>query len=202
VQKQSLLWRIGNFSEYKSGVVNGNAVVCEKCVDKEGYLFCEISLGKDFSTSLLKNNLYAHHRDLYEEYIRQTREDTKTSFDQIRKKNQIASPAETSEVPSLVAEIQREFSLFNLEKVIHVKADPLAWWKTGKAQYPLLATLTQRVLAVPATSANAERLLSKAGLNLTDKRNRLSGDNIELLVWLREAWLPLEEYEKTVKSNT
>ena len=146
-----------------------------------------------------------HIRDLYEEYIRQTTgssEDTKTSFDQLRKKNQIASPAETSEVPSLVAEIQREFSLFNLEKVIHEKADPLAWWKTRKAQYPLLATLARRVLAVPATSANAERLFSKAGLTLTDKRNRLSGDNIELFVWLREAWLPLEEYEKTVKSNT
>jgi len=125
-----------------------------------------------------------------------------SSFDQLRKKNQIASPAETSEVPSLVAEIQREFSLFNLEKVIHEKADPLAWWKTRKAQYPLLATLARRVLAVPATSANAERLFSKAGLTLTDKRNRLSGDNIELLVRLREAWLPLEEYEKTVKSNT
>lgn len=82
VQKQSLLWRIGNFSEYKSGVVNGNAVVCEKCVDKEDYLFCEISLGKDFSTSPLKNHLYAHHRDLYEEYIRQTTgssEDSKTT---------------------------------------------------------------------------------------------------------------------------
>jgi hypothetical protein len=52
-----------------------------------------------------------------------------SSFDQLRKKNQIASPAETSEVPSLVAEIQRKFSLFNLEKVIHEKADPLAWPK-------------------------------------------------------------------------
>jgi len=70
------------------------------------------------------------------------------------------TPAETLEVPSLVAEIQREFRLFNLEKVIHEKADPLAWWVTRKAQYPLLATLARRVLAVPATSVNAERLFS------------------------------------------
>jgi hypothetical protein len=41
--------------------------------------------------------------------------------------------------------------------MIHENVDPLAWWKTRKALYPLLATLARRVLAVPATSANAVR---------------------------------------------
>ena len=86
-----------------------------------------------------------------------------------------------AEKPSVTTEIEREYSLFNLDELIH---DPLEWWRTRKNTYPLLATLARRVLAVPATSASAERLFSKAGLTLTDKRNRLSGDSVELLVWL------------------
>jgi hypothetical protein len=129
-------------------------------------------------------------------------EDSDICFSSLRNLSQMSPPAQPSEQPTLTAEIQREFTLYNLEQVIHQNADPLAWWKTKKAMYPLLATLARRVLAVPATSANAERLFSKAGLTLTDKRNRLSGDNVELLVWLREAWQPLEDYEAKLKSNT
>jgi hypothetical protein len=56
VQKHSALWQIGKFSEYKSGVVKGNTIVCELCVESEDYLHCEITLGKDFSTTPLKNH--------------------------------------------------------------------------------------------------------------------------------------------------
>ena len=101
----------------------------------------------------------------------------------------------------MTTEIEREYSLFNLDELIHETDDPLEWWRTRKNTYPLLATLARRVLAVPATSASAERLFSKAGLTLTDKRNRLSGDSVELLVWLREAWQPLEDYENKIKRS-
>jgi hypothetical protein len=106
-----------------------------------------------------------------------------------------------AENPSVTTEIEREYSLFNLDELIHETDDPLEWWRTRKNTYPLLATLARRVLAVPATSASAERLFSKAGLTLTDKRNRLSGDSVELLVWLREAWQPLEDYENKIKRS-
>jgi len=73
VQKHSALWQIGKFSEYKSGVVKGNTIVCELCVESEDYLHCEITLGKDFSTTPLKNHFLSCHKALHESFISKTR---------------------------------------------------------------------------------------------------------------------------------
>jgi hypothetical protein len=42
--------------------------------------------------------------------------------------------------------------------------NPLEWWKGNEKQYPLLARVARKVLAIPATSASSERVFSAAGL--------------------------------------
>ena len=54
--------------------------------------------------------------------------------------------------------------------------------------FPWLGVLARRVLAIPATSAAPERLLSMAGNAMTKKRSRLTCDNMEELVYLHEVW--------------
>ncbi|CAN0532857.1 unnamed protein product, partial [Laminaria digitata] len=66
--------------------------------------------------------------------------------------------------------------------------DPLDWWRLKNADFPHLATLTRRVLAIPPTQAESERLFSCAGNIVTKNRNGLAPENVELLVLLRHSW--------------
>ncbi|CAN0493112.1 unnamed protein product [Scytosiphon promiscuus] len=52
---------------------------------------------------------------------------------------------------------------------------------------PHLAKLARKYLAVQASSAASERLFSQAGLVLTDKRNRMSGETAANVVFLHES---------------
>ena len=73
-----------------------------------------------------------------------------------------------------------------------VFSDPLPWWKLHARNFPLLARVARRVLAIPASSAQSERLFSVAGQTVTKKRNSLASDNVELLVFLRTVWPTLD----------
>ncbi|CAM9932863.1 unnamed protein product, partial [Scytosiphon promiscuus] len=65
-----------------------------------------------------------------------------------------------------------------------VYLDPLEWWRVKSADFPHLAVLARRVLAIPATQAESERLFSCAGNIVTKTRNRLAPSTVELLVLL------------------
>ena len=61
------------------------------------------------------------------------------------------------------------------------------------------------MLAIPASSAQSERLFSVAGQSVTKKRACLSSDNVELLVFLRTVWPTLDAWaaqkKKRAKGN-
>ncbi|CAN0442995.1 unnamed protein product, partial [Ascophyllum nodosum] len=63
--------------------------------------------------------------------------------------------------------------------------DPLDWWRINAVKFPLLAALTRRLLTIPASQAQSERVFSSAGQIVTQTRNRLSSENVELLVALK-----------------
>ena len=65
--------------------------------------------------------------------------------------------------------------------------------------FPLLGVLARRVLAIPANSAAPERLFSTAGNVMTEKRSRLTCDNMEELVYLHEVLLQVREWEAVMK---
>ncbi|KAH0405435.1 hypothetical protein KCU89_g55, partial [Aureobasidium melanogenum] len=66
----------------------------------------------------------------------------------------------------------------------------LAWWKAHQATYPVLSQMAFDVLAIPAMSAEVERLFSSAGLVITKRRARTLPDLAEeaqlLKAWLKE----------------
>lgn len=73
-----------------------------------------------------------------------------------------------------------------------VYLNPLDWWRVKSADLPHLASLARRVLAIPATQAESERLFSCAGNIVKKNRNALSPENVELLVLLRHSWGKVE----------
>jgi len=98
----------------------------------------------------------------------------------------------------------KEIGLWKLRTVPLPKTDnPLMEWKRCEAKqlWPLLARLARRVLAVPATSASPERLFSTAGNEMTNKRTRLTCDNLETVVYLHEMWPKTCEWETLASTS-
>ncbi|XP_060768344.1 zinc finger BED domain-containing protein 4-like [Neoarius graeffei] len=68
--------------------------------------------------------------------------------------------------------------------------DVLKYWRENKTHYPALAPLAQAYLSAPCTSIDSERLFSLASNVLDEKRNRLSGEKAEMLLFVKKN-LPL-----------
>ena len=60
----------------------------------------------------------------------------------------------------------------------------LKWWKEMAFNYSILSKLAKHCLCVPATSVASERVFSTAGDIVTAQRACLSGDNINMLIFL------------------
>lgn len=71
------------------------------------------------------------------------------------------------------------------EKGQEIRGKPLEWWRVNAREYPMLALLARRVLCIPASQAQSERVFSSAGLVVTKTRSRLDPENVELMVFLR-----------------
>ena len=69
--------------------------------------------------------------------------------------------------------------------LLHMKdcnnTDPLDFWTKNQLQFPILALVARRVLAVPATSASTERLYSASGRVCTFDRASLKPANVDIL---------------------
>jgi hypothetical protein len=64
---------------------------------------------------------------------------------------------------------------------------PHEWWIERRAQYPKLSVMALNVLAVPAMSAEVERVFSSCGLTITPLRSSLSAESLEAVECL-SAW--------------
>ena len=64
--------------------------------------------------------------------------------------------------------------------------DVLQWWSRHADIYPALARLARAYLAIPATSAAAERLFSRGERQVTKRRGRLGGKTIQALACLSD----------------
>lgn len=62
--------------------------------------------------------------------------------------------------------------------------NPLRFWKEQSFNFPNLGAVAQERLCVLATSVPCERQFSKAGLIITDRRNKLSANKAEKLMFL------------------
>jgi hypothetical protein len=65
-------------------------------------------------------------------------------------------------------------------------ADPLVWWRNNRKSFPLIAQLAQELLAVPASSAGAERIFKALAHALSKRRRRLYDHRAESMVFVHE----------------
>lgn len=91
-------------------------------------------------------------------------------------------------IESVRERVRGEIKLYKKEPQIGQDADPLAHWRKKATQYPTLALVARKWLAVPASSAASERLFSSAGLTVSKKRTRLGTERVSTLVFLKTAW--------------
>ncbi len=78
---------------------------------------------------------------------------------------------------------------FGVEKyivaeMIHSERNPFMWWKEYQNDYKCLNILAKVFLSSPPSSVESERLFSFRGLVYTPKRNMLSANNGEQLMFL------------------
>uniref|UniRef100_A0A1X7TD13 HAT C-terminal dimerisation domain-containing protein n=1 Tax=Amphimedon queenslandica TaxID=400682 RepID=A0A1X7TD13_AMPQE len=69
-----------------------------------------------------------------------------------------------------------------------------SWWKDNRKRFPHLATLAMKYLSALPTSVPSERLFSSAGDIYTQKRNRLSPDKAEQLLFVKGNFDLINEY--------
>ncbi|KAG7156126.1 Zinc finger BED domain-containing protein 4-like 12 [Homarus americanus] len=78
---------------------------------------------------------------------------------------------------------ETEVSLYLNQKCLQDDSDPLGYWKAK--QFPALTRLAAKHLAIPTTSAPAERLFSIAGKLFRPERCNLSDKRFEQLMMIR-----------------
>lgn len=61
------------------------------------------------------------------------------------------------------------------------------WWLLPEQQrdYPNLSKMALDILSIPAMSASVERLFSSSNITVSDRRNRLNADTIEVIESLK-----------------
>uniref|UniRef100_T1K5U2 BED-type domain-containing protein n=1 Tax=Tetranychus urticae TaxID=32264 RepID=T1K5U2_TETUR len=67
---------------------------------------------------------------------------------------------------------------------INLSEDPLEYWRKNKESLHCLHNLAIKYLTPTATSVPCERLFSKSGNVITEKRNRLKPSNVEMICFL------------------
>jgi len=93
------------------------------------------------------------------------------------------TPGEVSASEAAETELQR----YELEEPLSLKSkNPLLWWKERKINYNFLSARAKWFLCVTATSVPSERLFSSAGNLLSERRSRLTPENVEKLLFLYE----------------
>lgn len=79
-----------------------------------------------------------------------------------------------------------ELDKYLQQPLINRSEDPLSWWKVHKVLYPRLFIMVKKRLCVPATSVPCERLFSKAGMVITDRRNRMLASKSSQVLFLNQ----------------
>lgn len=79
-----------------------------------------------------------------------------------------------------------EMRRYSEEKPIPRDGDPLLWWKMNEPTFPCLSKIAKKQLGLMATSVPAERIFSKAGQLVTQRRSATKGKNVNMLLFLNK----------------
>ena len=83
---------------------------------------------------------------------------------------------------------ERELESYLSEKKLKGDGDPLLWWNLHKEEYPNLARLARKYLAVQGTATPAERIMSRLGEILSKRRLAMKGDLFSKIMFLTDCY--------------
>ncbi len=101
----------------------------------------------------------------------------------------------------VVNRVDAELLLYKREQHLPLEKDdgsfsnPLDWWRLKQQQYPLLANIALRVLAIPTTSAPSERVFSTVGITIAKERSQLDPYNAGELIFLHDVLPAIQKCE-------
>ena len=78
----------------------------------------------------------------------------------------------------------RELEKYLQEDYLHRSKDPLEWWEQRKLMYPHIYYFMKKRSCVAATSVPCERIFSKAGQIICEKRSRITSSKVRKLLFL------------------
>ena len=144
--------------------------------------------------SKLKEKLSTSNDNLSESVASSTSSNESTnlndSFDQKMKKIIMKQQSKVPKVDNESTMASDYLETYDQANVIDSKASSLHYWKKEHdSRHPiaiLLSKLACYYLTPPPTSTDVERLFSTAGNILTDARNRLTPENLEKLLFIRQ----------------
>ena len=100
-------------------------------------------------------------------------------------KKQKLSLEEIGGFTQTTAQLSSEFDTWTAAKNIDKNMDILQWWKAHESDFPTLAILAKRYLAIPASSAPSERVFSTLKNIVSAKRVNMSGKTLCQLLFIR-----------------
>lgn len=95
-----------------------------------------------------------------------------------------ASTSSDSATSSTSTAAMMEMRAYLAEPLLPRTSDPLAWWRMCSPVFKSLCEVMKTRLCIVATSVPSERIFSKTGQIITDRRNRLSPSKVRKLVFL------------------
>ena len=79
-----------------------------------------------------------------------------------------------------------ELNNFMCLERVDSQTDVFKWWYDRRYQFPNLYKLVLKYMYIPASSASSERVFSAAGLLINQKRSRLTGQHVNMLLFLNQ----------------
>ena len=86
----------------------------------------------------------------------------------------------------IIDRANEELLAFKSEPIVPLSENPLLWWKQNELRYPLLANVAKYHLCIPDTSVPSERVFSKAGHVVNDRRASIKPKHVDYLVVLNK----------------
>ena len=95
------------------------------------------------------------------------------------------SPA-PSDASSSTLLLHQQLVAYASEPVIDRSECPLMWWAENRRRYPLVSEVARRLLVVPATAISTDRLYTKKGDKIMDKRDTMSLERANEVLFIME----------------
>ncbi len=111
---------------------------------------------------------------------RQTSDEVALFGEEVRPEDFAAGGA-LGDLRTLIETELKRFELFGYQP--NTDADPVAFWRDHQVSFPMLSHVARQVFAVPASTANVERLFSAAGRAINRRRPRLKSQNAAAMLF-------------------